>query len=61
MLRRINTAAHQQHIADAILKQGLKNGFQRFIIQRLQKAAFLIINELRQIVLKVVLHDIGCC
>ncbi|MDY4507658.1 MAG: hypothetical protein SPD95_02915 [Candidatus Faecousia sp.] len=61
MLRRINAAAHQQHIADAVLKQGLKNGFQRFLIQRLQEAAFLIINELRQIVLKVILHGIGSC
>ena len=61
MLRRINAAAHQQHIADAVLKQGLEDGFQRFLIQRLQKAAFLIINELRQVILEVVLHDIGSC
>ncbi|MCI5485168.1 MAG: hypothetical protein MR913_01080 [Clostridiales bacterium] len=61
MCRRVNTAAHQKHIADAVLQQGLKNGFQRFLVQRFQEATFLIINELRQIVLEVVLHDIGCC
>ena len=35
VFRRVEAAAHQQHIADAVLKQGLKNGFQIFLIQRL--------------------------
>ena len=35
MCRRVNAAAHQQHIADAVLQQGLENRFQGFLIQRL--------------------------
>lgn len=61
MCRRVNTAAHQKHIADAVLQQWLEDRFQRFLIQRLQEAAFLIINELCQVILKVVLHGIGSC
>ncbi|MGM9627777.1 MAG: hypothetical protein ACI3V4_06780 [Faecousia sp.] len=35
MLRRINAAAHQQHIADAVLEHWLEYGFQGFLVQRL--------------------------
>ena len=52
---RIDAAANQQYIADAVLQQGLEDGFQRFPVQRLQEAAFLMIGQLCQIV-KILLY-----
>ena len=54
----ITTAASQQHISHAGLQGIAVSDLQIQVIQLLQKAVFLVIPQLRQVVRHVVLHGI---
>lgn len=55
----IHAATGQQHIGNAALKQCLKDGSDSFLIQRLQIASCLVVEELPQIVSGIGSHRIG--
>ena len=60
MFCRIDAAANHKHIGNAVLQQGLEQGFDIFLVQKLQVAIFLVVDQLRQIIRCIIFHGILC-
>ena len=54
----INAAANHEHIGNAVLQQGLKQSFDIFLVQKLQVAIFLVVDQLCQIIRCIIFHGI---
>ncbi|MEE1328238.1 MAG: hypothetical protein UHS47_06815, partial [Oscillospiraceae bacterium] len=54
----IDATANHEHIGNAILQQGLKQSFDIFLVQKLQVAIFLVVDQLCQIIRCIIFHCI---
>ena len=60
IIGRVNAAAHKEHICHAVLQSVPIPHLKIQIVQLLQKAVFLIVMQLLEVVLHIVLHGVFC-